>query len=319
MHAIVVRRPGGPEVLEYTEVPTPVIQPGWTRVRVRGFGINHSEIFTREGKSPSVKFPRILGIEVVGTVDETSAPDRFQVGQTIVSLMGEMGRAYDGSYAEYTLLPNEKIYPVSTDLDWADLAAIPETFYTAFGIYQSLHLQANDRVLIRAATSGVGVASLKLLKASGLDLEVTGTSRTSHKDTALKALGIDAIIHTPDANRLPKDTGEFDKIIDLMGPSAVRDSLMHLAEFGVESATGELGGVWTLDGFDPIADIPNNRYLTGFCSGDVDDARVQAMFDFITSHQVDVTPQKVFRLSETQAAHEYLASGAGFGKVVVLP
>jgi len=59
MHAVVVKRPGGPEVLEYTEVPTPAVRPGWTRVKVRGFGINHSEIFTREGKSPSVQFPRI--------------------------------------------------------------------------------------------------------------------------------------------------------------------------------------------------------------------------------------------------------------------
>lgn len=319
MHAVVVNRPGGPEVLKYQEVPTPIVKPGWTRIKVGGFGINHSEVFTREGKSPSVQFPRILGIEVVGTIDETSAPEQFQVGQTVVSLMGEMGRAFDGSYAEYVLLPNTQIYPVTTDLDWAHLAAVPETFYTAFGIYQSLQLHDGDRVLIRAATSGVGVAILKLMKASGIDLSVSGTTRSDRKDAALTALGIDQVIHTPNANQLPPTVGEFDKVVDLIGPSAVRDSLEHTAEFGIVSSTGELGGVWTLDGFDPIMDIPNNRYLTGFYSGDVDAAHVQALFDFITSHNVDVTPEKVFKLDETRAAHEYLATSTGLGKIVVLP
>jgi NADPH:quinone reductase-like Zn-dependent oxidoreductase len=319
MKAVIVKHPGGPEVLEYTEVPTPIVRAGWTRVKVRGFGINHSEIFTREGKSPSVQFPRILGIEAVGTVDATSAPERFTPGQKVVSLMGEMGRAYDGSYAEYVLLPNEQVYPVATDLDWARLAAVPETFYTAFGIYQSLRLQVGDRVLIRAATSGVGIASLKLMKSSGLDLTVTGTTRSDRKDAALRALGVDTIVHTPDATRLPDDAGEFDKIVDLIGPAAVRDSLTHTAEWGVVSSTGQLGGLWTLDGFDPIMDIPNNRYLTGFYSGDVDAQRVQKLFDFIAKHHVDVTPEKVFALAQAREAHEYLATAAGLGKVVVLP
>ena len=81
-------------------------------VRVRAFGVNHSEIFTRQGLSPSVTFPRILGIECVGTVEETTDAVRLPVGQRVVSLMGEMGRAFDGGYAEYVLLPNAQIYPV---------------------------------------------------------------------------------------------------------------------------------------------------------------------------------------------------------------
>lgn len=319
MKAIVVTQPGGPEVLTYSDVPTPKVRPGWTLVKVRGFGINHSEIFTREGQSPSVHFPRILGIEAVGTIAETSAPDQFTVGQTVVSLMGEMGRAFDGGYAEYVLLPNQQIFPVTTDLSWPELAAVPETFYTAFGIYQSLQLKAGERVLIRAVTSGVGVAVLKLMRASGLALSIAGTTRSDHKDKALKSLGLDTIIHTPDANHLPANAGEFDKIIDLIGPSAVRDTLLHLAEFGIANVTGVLGGVWTIDDFDPIMDIPNNRYLTGFSSNDVNAQKINALFAFIKQHHVNVTPEKVFRLAETRAAHEYLAESAGLGKVVVLP
>ena len=112
MKAVVVYEPGGPEALVYTDVLRPMVKDGWSLVRVRGFGINHSEIFTRQGLSLSVTFPRILGIECVGTVEETTDAVRLPVGQRVVSLMGEMGGAFDGSYAEYILLPNAQIYPV---------------------------------------------------------------------------------------------------------------------------------------------------------------------------------------------------------------
>ena len=119
MRAAVVFEAGGPEKLVVMEVPTPEVKPGWTLVRVRGFGINHSELFTRQGLSPSVRFPRILGIECVGEVAQTTDPDRLPQGQTVVSIMGEMGRAFDGGYAEYCLLPNEQVCPVEWDNDWA--------------------------------------------------------------------------------------------------------------------------------------------------------------------------------------------------------
>ena len=112
MKAVVVYAPGGAEQLVYMDVPRPVLKDGWSLVRVRAFGVNHSEIFTRQGLSLSVTFPRILGIECVGTVEETTDAVRLPVGQRVVSLMGEMGGAFDGSYAEYILLPNAQIYPV---------------------------------------------------------------------------------------------------------------------------------------------------------------------------------------------------------------
>jgi NADPH:quinone reductase and related Zn-dependent oxidoreductases len=238
MKAVIVRQPGGPEVLEYTEVPTPKVKPGWTLVKVHGFGINHSEIFTREGESPSVKFPRILGIEAVGTVAETSAPEKFQVGQKVVSLMGEMGRDFDGGYAEYVLLPNQQVYPVTTNLNWDDLAAVPETYYTAFGIVRSLQIKNNDRILIRAATSGVGLASLKLIKAMNRHNQLVGTTRSAKKVALLQSLGFDQVIVTPDPINLPANTGTFDKIIDLIGGLAIRDSLLRLNEFGISNTTG---------------------------------------------------------------------------------
>lgn len=124
MKAVVVYKAGGPEALQYREVPTPEARPGWTLVKVRGVGVNHSEVFTREGKSPLVSFPRILGIECVGQVERTFNP-RLHAGQTVISIMGEMGRAFDGGYAQYALLPDEQVYPVSTSLPWSNWPPSP--------------------------------------------------------------------------------------------------------------------------------------------------------------------------------------------------
>lgn len=104
MKAVVVYEAGGAKKLVYQDVAIPELKRGWSLVKVKGFGINHSEIFTREGKSPSVKFPRILGVECVGVIEKTTAAKSLAVGQKVVSIMGEMGRAFDGSYAEYVLL-----------------------------------------------------------------------------------------------------------------------------------------------------------------------------------------------------------------------
>lgn len=90
MKAVVVSSPGGPEVLEVVERQKPILKAGWTLVKIQGFGINHSEIFTRQGLSPSVQFPRVLGIECVGLVEQTTRPD-LKIGQQIISIMGEMG------------------------------------------------------------------------------------------------------------------------------------------------------------------------------------------------------------------------------------
>ena len=317
MKAYVVNHPGGPEVLELTDVSTPALKAGWTRVKVLGFGINHSEIFTREGKSPSVEFPRILGIEVVGEVDATSDETTFKPGQKVVSIMGEMGRAFNGSYAEYVLLPNKQIYPITSNLPITELAAIPETYYTAYGIFKSLQIKANDRILIRAATSGVGIADFNLIKEFDKAITVVGTTRSKSKKQELLRAGFDEVIVASSSTKLPANTGNFDKIIDLIGPQSVPDTLQHLNEYGIVSATGELGGVWALNDFDPIMAIPNNCYLTGFYSGDVSASAIQEMFTFIEKHHVNVQPSKVFDFSQVVQAHQFLETQHGLGKVVV--
>lgn len=315
MKAIVVEKAGGPEVLEYKDVPTPEVKPGWSLVKVKGFGINHSEIFTREGKSPSVKFPRILGIECVGIVEESTS-DKLIKGQKVISIMGEMGRDFDGSYAEYVLLPNEQIYPVTTDLDWADLAAVPETFYTAFGSLKTLNLKDDDKVLIRSGASGVGIAALHLIKAKYPKIEVTGSVRSVAKESVLLEAGYDLAIED-DQGKLMTDK-KYDKVLELVGPATLKDTFNHVTPRGIVCNTGELGGQWYMDGFDPIADIHEGAYLTSLSSGEVNSAKLNEMLDYVEKYPVDVKPTKVYKLNQVREAHEYLESGHNLGKVVVV-
>ena len=314
MKAVKIYQAGGPEQLIYQDVPTPDIKEGWSLVKIKGFGINHSEIFTREGKSPSVQFPRILGIECVGEVVQSSTP-ALAVGQKVVSIMGEMGRAFDGSYAEYVLLPNEQIYPVHTDLDWTTLAAIPETYYTAFGSLQQLRIAPQDRVLVRGAGSGVGIAFARLLKTQFPHVVLHGSTRNPAKATRLQAVGFDEVITEADG-KIQTDQS-YDKILELVEPATLRDSFSHINEHGIVCNTGQLGNMWYVNDFDPIIELKNNSYLTAFYSGNVSQAKLDAMFDYIRRFDVKILIERVFTLEQVPEAHRFLQSADGFGKVVV--
>lgn len=316
MKAVVVYEAGGPDQLKYQEVATPRVKPGWSLVKVKGFGVNHSEIFTRQGLSPTVKFPRILGIECVGVIADSTDSQRLPVGQKVVSIMGEMGRAFDGSYAEYVLLPNDQIYPVTTQLDWATLATIPETYYTAYGSMLNLRLQAGDRVLVQAATSGVGVAFAKLVKACYPEASVAGSTRNLDKQDLLLDQGFDEIIEDRDGE-LQTDK-QFDKVLELIGPATTKDSFKHTVAGGIICSTGQLGNQWYLPKFDPIVDLAPNAYLTSFYSANVNGVQLNQLLEMIEAKHVSVKPTKIFSLKELPQAHEFLESNKSFGKVIVL-
>ncbi|MBR3318259.1 MAG: zinc-binding dehydrogenase [Atopobiaceae bacterium] len=316
MNAVVVREPGGPEVLEYTQMPIPEVREDWSLVRVVGFGINHSEVFTRQGLSPSVRFPRILGIECVGEVAVTTNPERLPVGTRVASLMGEMGRAFDGGYAEYALLPNAQIYPIRTCLSWECMAAVPETYYTAYLSLRNLRIENRQRVLVRAATSGVGVAFAKLARAGFDDLTLVGSIRSASKAAQTLDAGFDECII--DNGGVLGDAGTFDRVLELVGPATMKDTCAHVREGGIVCSTGQLGGKWYLDGFDPIMDLPRNGYLTSAYSANVDGRVLQELFDFVEQYNVDVAPAAVFSLERVCDAHALIETHQSFGKLVVL-
>ena len=141
-----------------TETPVPEVRPGWVLVKVKAFGMNHSEQILRlsEIKADYIQKPIVPGIECAGEIAHPSDTE-FKTGQKIIALMGGMGRSFNDSYAEYTLLPANHVFAVDSGLEWEEIAAVPETYFTAWGsLFECLHLQPKDTLFIRGATCSLG-------------------------------------------------------------------------------------------------------------------------------------------------------------------
>src|SRR5215204_1168170 len=189
MRAVVLDAPGPPEALRIRELAVPEPRPGWVLIQVKAFGLNRSELHTRLGLAEGVTFPRVLGIEATGVV--AAAPGgEFAVGQQVVTMMGGMGRTFDGGYAEYTCVPASQVIPFQSELDWATLGAVPEMFQTASGsLTIGLDMQPGQSLLIRGGTSSFGMAAAVLAKDRGLT--VLSTTRRPDRSAALTAIGVD--------------------------------------------------------------------------------------------------------------------------------
>ena len=175
MKAVVLNGITPAEQVALTEVPMPRVKPGWVLVKIRAFGMNHSEQVLRlsEIEAPYIQKPVIPGIECVGEIADAS-DSGWPVGQKVVALMGGMGRSFNGSYAEYALLPVHHVFPVNNDLPWAELAAVPETWFTAWGsLFECLQLKPEDTLLIRGATCALGYAAIQIARALGCRVVAT--------------------------------------------------------------------------------------------------------------------------------------------------
>ena len=168
MRAVVLDGPGPPEALRIRDLPVPEPHPGWVLIRVKAFGLNRSELHTRLGLAQGVTFPRVPGIEATGIV--AAAPGgEFEEGRQVVTLMGGMGRTFDGGYAEYTCVPAGQVIPFESELGWATLGAVPEMLQTAHGsLTVGLDARPGQTLLIRGGTSSVGMATAILAKDRGL-------------------------------------------------------------------------------------------------------------------------------------------------------
>lgn len=131
MKAAVVYAPGDSSVFKVEQQPIPSPKPGWVLIRVKAFGLNRSELFTRQGHSGNaVSFPRILGIEAAGVVADCPG-NEFGKGDIVATAMGGMGRQFDGGYAEFTCVPVRNVQVLKTELTWELLGAVPEMLQTA--------------------------------------------------------------------------------------------------------------------------------------------------------------------------------------------
>ena len=313
MKAVVLNGITPAEQVKLTEVPMPQVKPGWVLVKVRAFGMNHSEQVLRlsEIEAPYIQKPVIPGIECVGEIADPS-DSGWVVGQRVVALMGGMGRSFDGSYAEYALLPVHHVFPVDTDLPWDALAAVPETWFTAWGsLFECLQLKPEDTLLIRGATCALGYAAIQIAKALGCRVIAT-----IHRETKLPLLS-EADEAVLDDGRLTGKVHGVTRALDLVGPRFLKDTLTAVEKGGIVCNTGILGGVFTLNGFDPIKDIPNGVYLTGFFSNYPTQPIIDSIFHFISVREIKPVYGAKYTFDSIEQACTALDKGRVNGKIVI--
>ena len=226
MKTAVLYQPGSAEnlLLEERNIPEP--QKGQVLVAVKAFGLNRSELMTRKGLSPSVEFPRVLGIECVGEIVSDPSGE-FSPGQQVAACMGGMGREYDGSYQEFVVLPKSVLMPFESRLPWEILGALPEMFQTVYGsLGLALNLQKGESLLIRGGTSSIGMMAAQVAKSMGAS--VVATSRSPSSKEKLQANGVDYILI--DAGEVNGALRELfpdgvDKALELVGTDTLGDTL----------------------------------------------------------------------------------------------
>src|SRR5947208_7086651 len=322
MRAVVLEAPGSPEALQIRELPIPDPRPGWVLIRVKAFGLNRSELHTRLGLAEGVTFPRVLGIEATGVV--AAAPGgELPVGQQVATMMGGMGRTFDGGYAEYTCVPASQVIPFRSALDWATLGAIPEMLQTAYGsLTIGLDAQPGQSLLIRGGTSSVGMATAVLAKDRGLT--VLSTTRQPDRVAALEAIGVDHVLVddgevATQARAIVPDGVEA--ALELVGTDTLPDTLRATAVHGVVCFTGMLSNHWTVADFYPIEYIPSGVRLTAY-GGDAADLPtdvLEAYLDAVAAGLLTVPIHRTYTLYEIAQTPADTEHGRATGKLVVLP
>ena len=185
MRAILRTRFGGPEVLVIREIPEPEPKEGHVVIQIKAFGLNHAELHMRKGQWAEIA--EVSGIECVGIV-KSCPGDEFAVGTKVAALMGGLGRTINGSYAEYTRAPVTNVASIESGLSWAELAAIPETYATAWTcLFRNLEIASGQTLVIRGATSSFGQAALNMSVNAGA--KVIATTRSRDRFSMLETLG----------------------------------------------------------------------------------------------------------------------------------
>ena len=313
MKAVLLDRITEGKDLVLSECAIPSVRPGWVLVKVKAFGLNHSEKLLRlkEIQADYIQKPIIPGIECAGEIADPS-DSGLAVGQKVVALMGGMGRSFHGSYAEYALLPRRIVFAVDCDLPWEVLGAVPETWFTAWGsLFEGLRLRSGDTLLIRGATCALGYAAMQIAKALGCKVIAT-----THRESKLSLIA-NADEAVLDGGMLSGNLYGVTKALDLIGPRYLKDTLTAVEKGGMVCQTGLLGGAYVLNGFDPIKDIPNGVYLTGFFSNYPTQQVMDEIFTFLREKKLVPAVGKVYDFHHIKEAVTVQDEGGVNGKIVV--
>jgi len=324
MRAILRTGFGGPEKLIIEKISKPEPKDGHAVIQVKAFGINHAEMHMRKGEWAEIA--DVSGIECVGIVDSCPGGE-LAVGTKVAALMGGLGRTINGSYAEYTRVPVSNVAVIESDLSWSDLAAIPESYATAWTcLFRNLEVTKGQTLVIRGATSAFGQAALNLAVNAGV--RVIATSRNKDRFPLLKALGASRTeVEAPDLSKQLDEASnkQIDAVLDLVGNSTILDSLAMLRRGGRVCLAGFLGGLAPIPDFNPLLQMPSGVHFSFFGSFvfgtpgfPLSDVPLQTIANDIVAGRFKAKPSRVFRFEDIQEAHRIMEANQANGKMVVV-
>ena len=324
MNAIVITRPGDPEVLQFLERPVPFISPDEVLIKVAAAGVNRPDIFQRKGNYPPPKgAPQdIPGLEIAGTVADVGANiTRWRVGDKVCALV------WGGGYAEYCNVPEGQCLPIPGNLSFAEAASLPETYFTVWSnVFDRGRLQPGESLLVHGGSSGIGVAAIQM--AVALDSTVYITAGSDEKCRFCESIGAAKGINYrledfPEViSQLTNGKG-IDVILDMIGGDYTPGNILCLAN------EGRMVMINTMKSKDVQVDLSQimrkRLTITGSMlrSRDVAFKSVIArdlekhIWPFIISGKIKPIIHAVFPAGEAARAHELMESGVHIGKIVL--
>jgi NADPH:quinone reductase-like Zn-dependent oxidoreductase len=342
MKAVVFRQHGGPEVLEYTDMPEPQIRKNEVLVEVKACALNHLDIWVRGGlPGIEIPLPHILGNDVAGVVkqagelvtwvktgDEVMVQPGVSCGHCEACLSGKdnfcreydiIGYQRDGGYAELVAVPGVNIIPKPSQLSWEEAAALPLVTVTAWHMLVTrAKVQTGETVLVHAAGSGVGSIAIQVAKLRGA--RVITTASSDEKLAHARELGADATINYTNADwpkevRRLTDRKGVDVVVEHTGAATWAGSIASL------KAGGRLVTCGATSGFDAHTDLRQVFYrhlnILGSFMGSKSEL-LEAM-KFVEQGKLRGIVDRVLPLGEARQAHEAIENRAQFGKVVLKP
>ena len=325
MKAIRIHEFGGPDVLAHEEVQDPVPPAGHVRIRVKACALNHVDVDIREGVSRfDITFPHILGLEVVGEVDELGdGVNDFKVGERVMPYLlgGEVfiGVAGPGGLADYVIAPTEQLVRVPDALDDEAAAAFQVAFGTSWHLlFGRGRLMIGETVLINSVSSGIGSAAVQLARIAGA--RVIGTSSSAEKLDRARELGMDeGIDYTKEdvpARVMELTDGRgVDLVYEHVGGDRFADGMGSLSWNGRMVICG--GHAGEVVPFDIIPFFRGQHQIVG--SFVYDREELEKVLQLGARGLLQPLVADTFPLSETRAAMERMESRDFFGKLVVVP
>lgn len=325
MKAIIAKTPGGPEVLQMVDIDQPVTKENEVKIRVKAFGLNKAESYYRSGNYGKFVPDQALGIEAVGEIIEDRS-GIFNVGQKVATAMGGMMFARHGGYAEYITVNANNVIAIDSALSYEQLAALPEAYLTVWGaLDKNLQIAKGQTLLVRGATSSVGMAAITYAKMRGLT--VIATTRNTNSIDKLKSMGADevviddGVIHEKVKAIIPDGVHNA---LEIVGASTLKDTLKCVRHWGQVAVVGLLGGAPVLESFNLMGDLPNTVKLSFFGSGllgtealPINESPLNFIAARVENGNMPSLIAQTFNVADIQEAHRLLDSGLANGKIVV--